>query len=68
MKRAEEWKWSSVHEYAGASGEEQGRRCELRIDGVHLPAGGNTGRPLETAEFVAAMEKAARQRLTPRLR
>ena len=42
VKRAEEWKWSSIHEYAGVSGEEQGRRCGLRIDRVCLPADENT--------------------------
>ena len=38
VKTAEEWKWSSVHEYAGLSAEEQQRRCGLRIDRVRLPA------------------------------
>jgi len=42
VKRAEEWKWSSIHEYAGLRGEEQERRCGLRIDRVHLPADENT--------------------------
>jgi putative transposase len=37
-----DWKWSSVHEYAGVSGEEQERRCGLRIDRVRLPADENT--------------------------
>ena len=37
-----DWKWSSVHEYAGVSGEEQVRRCGLRIDRVRLPANENT--------------------------
>jgi len=41
VKRAEEWKWSSVQEYAGVSGEEQERRCGLRIDRVRLPADEN---------------------------
>ncbi|MGO9273131.1 MAG: hypothetical protein ACLQOO_23335 [Terriglobia bacterium] len=42
MKRAEEWKWSSVHEYGGVSGEEQERRCGLRIDRMRLPANEKT--------------------------
>ena len=42
VKRAEEWQWSSIHEYAGVSGEEQERRCGLRIDRVRLPADENT--------------------------
>jgi hypothetical protein len=37
-----DWKWSSVHEYAGVSGEEQERRCGPRIDRVRLPADENT--------------------------
>ena len=38
-----DWKWSSVHEYAGVSGEESvSRRCGLRIDRVRLPADENT--------------------------
>jgi hypothetical protein len=41
VKRAEAWKWSSAHEYAGVTGEEQERRCGLRIDRVRLPAGDN---------------------------
>ncbi|MGH9452803.1 MAG: hypothetical protein ACRD2O_02405 [Terriglobia bacterium] len=36
-KRSEGWKWSSVHEYAGVSPEDQGRRCGLMIDRVRLP-------------------------------
>jgi len=39
---AEDWKWSSVHEYAGVSAEEQEQRCGLRIDRVRLPADENT--------------------------
>ena len=38
VKRAEEWKWSSVHEYAGASTEQQEGRCGLALDRVRLPA------------------------------
>jgi putative transposase len=41
VKRAEDWKWSSVHEYSGMSAEEQERRCGLRIDRVRLPADEN---------------------------
>ena len=37
-----DWKWSSVPEYAGVSGEEEQRRCGLRIDRVRLPADENT--------------------------
>jgi hypothetical protein len=42
VKRAADWKWSSAHEYAGISGEEQERRCGSRIDRVRLPADENT--------------------------
>jgi putative transposase len=42
VKKAEEWKWSSMAEYAGVSGEEQERRCGLRIDRVPLPTDLNT--------------------------
>jgi len=42
VRQATDWKWSSVHEYAGVSGEEQERRCGLRIDRVRLPADENT--------------------------
>jgi putative transposase len=41
VKLAEDWKWSSVHEYAGVSAEEQERRCGLRIDRVRLPGDEN---------------------------
>jgi len=41
-RRAEDWKWSSLPEYAGVSGEEQERRCGLRLDRVRLPAEENT--------------------------
>ncbi len=33
--------WSSIHEYAGRSREEQERRCGLAIDRVRLPADEN---------------------------
>jgi len=39
VKYAEEWKWSSVPEYAGRTGGE--KRCGLRIDRVSLPADEN---------------------------
>jgi hypothetical protein len=42
VKQVTDWKWSSVHEYAGVSGEEQEQRCGLRIDRVRLPADENT--------------------------
>jgi putative transposase len=42
VNRAEDWKWSSLHEYAGVSAEEQERRCGLTIDRVRLPADENT--------------------------
>jgi hypothetical protein len=38
---ATDWKWSSVHEYAGVSGDEQERRCGLRIDRGRLPVDEN---------------------------
>lgn len=38
LRSAEEWKWSSVHEYSGVSAEEQKRRCGLCIDRARLPA------------------------------
>ena len=37
VKNAEDWKWSSMREFAGVSGEEQERVCGLRIDRVPLP-------------------------------
>jgi putative transposase len=42
VRRAEDWKWSSAREYAGAGSEEQERRCGLKIDRVRLPADENT--------------------------
>ena len=42
VSRAEDWKWSSVHECAGMSGEEQQRRCGLTIDRLRLPADEST--------------------------
>ena len=38
VKRAEDWKWSSIHEYAGRSADEQERRCGLTVNRVRLPA------------------------------
>ena len=37
VQRPEHWKWSSMREYAGVSGEDQERFCGLRIDRVPLP-------------------------------
>jgi hypothetical protein len=37
VKRPEDWKWSSLREFAGVSGEEQEIHCGLRIDCVPLP-------------------------------
>ena len=37
VRRPEDWRWSSMAEFAGVSGEEQERRCGLRIDRVPLP-------------------------------
>ncbi len=37
VKKPEDWKWSSMPEYAGISGEDQERFCGLRIDRVPLP-------------------------------
>ena len=38
VSEPQNWRWSSFHEYAGASPEEQIRRCGLIIDRVRLPA------------------------------
>ncbi|HTS71943.1 MAG TPA: hypothetical protein VMO17_23455 [Terriglobia bacterium] len=37
MKDPEDWKGSSLREFAGVSGEDQERVCGLRIDRVPLP-------------------------------
>ena len=37
VKNAGDWKWSSMREFAGVSGEDQQRFCGLRIDRVPLP-------------------------------
>ena len=37
VKNPEDWKWSSLWEFAGVSGEDQERVCGLRIDRVPLP-------------------------------
>jgi putative transposase len=37
VQSPEDWRWSSRVEFAGVSGEEQERRCGLRIDRVPLP-------------------------------
>lgn len=36
-QKPEHWKWSSLREYAGVSGEDQERFCGLRVDRVPLP-------------------------------
>jgi putative transposase len=36
--RAGDWEWSSFHEYAGRTAEEQDVRCGLAINRVRLPA------------------------------
>ena len=41
VRNAADWKWSSVHEYSGVSGEEQQRRCGLGIDRVNFHADEN---------------------------
>jgi len=42
VSQPQDWRWSSFHEYAGASPEEQRRRCGLIIDRVRLPADPST--------------------------
>jgi hypothetical protein len=37
VKNAEDWKWSSMREFAGVSGDDQQRFCGLRIERVPLP-------------------------------
>jgi REP element-mobilizing transposase RayT len=36
--RPEDWRWSSYHEYAGISAEEQKKRCGLIVDRVRIPS------------------------------
>jgi len=36
--RPEDWRWSSYHEYAGMSAEEQKKRCGLIVDRVRIPS------------------------------
>ena len=36
--RPQDWRWSSMREYAGGDAAEQARRCGLTIDRVRLPA------------------------------
>jgi len=38
VSRPEDWRWSSYHEYAGMSAEEQNRSCGLIIDRVRMPS------------------------------
>ena len=42
VRQPYDWRWSSLHEYAGMSPEEQKRRCGLTIDRVRMPAGPRT--------------------------
>ena len=42
VRRPEDWRWSSVNEYAGVSAAEQQRRCGLTIDRVSMPADAGT--------------------------
>ena len=42
VRRAEDWEWSSAHEYAARSAEEPERRCGLSIDHGRLPADEST--------------------------
>ena len=37
VKKPEDWKWSSMREFAGVSGEDQEQFCGLHIDRVPLP-------------------------------
>ncbi len=45
VRKAQDWKWSSVNEYSGMDAQEQERRCGLTIDRLRLP-----GRP-ESADL-----------------
>jgi len=38
VRRAQDWRWSSVNEYAGVSAAEQEQVCGLRIDRVNMPS------------------------------
>ncbi len=38
VRRPEEWKWSSVHDYTGTEARPQGSGSVLRIDRIVLPA------------------------------
>jgi REP-associated tyrosine transposase len=38
VRRASDWRWSSVNEYSGMSAAEQRRRCGLTIDRIRIPA------------------------------
>ena len=42
VEHAEEWKRSSIREYAGLDAEGPGSRCGLEIDCVRLPPNENT--------------------------
>jgi hypothetical protein len=41
VKRPEDWKWSSIPEYAGVEAAEEEGRCGLTIDRVGLPGDAN---------------------------
>ena len=49
---AEEWIWSSVHEYAGRTGEEQEKRCGLRAVFQVSPSKGGGGAYAENRNHV----------------
>ena len=42
VRRPQDWPWSSVNEYSGASAAEQDARCGLIIDRVRMPAEART--------------------------
>ncbi len=52
VKRAEEWKGSSVREYAGVDADEPESRCGLEMDRVPLPLKSFT---IEAASRLAAL-------------
>jgi hypothetical protein len=42
VRRAQDWRWSSVNEYSGMSAAEQEQRCGLRIDRINMPSASKT--------------------------
>jgi putative transposase len=38
VSRAEDWRWSSYHKYAGTGADEQNERCGLIVDRVSMPS------------------------------